>query len=71
MLHETAVAWLRYRLKMSLAPRWWVETPADFSARLRRCCAEINAELKVDDLCEDFPSRIQTLIQKEGGRLKE
>jgi hypothetical protein len=71
MLHETAVAWLRYRLKMSLPPRCWEETPADFSARLRRCCAEVNAELEAGGLRKRFPSRIQTLIEKKGGRLKE
>ena len=30
-----------------------------------------DAELKADDLCKDFPSRIQKLIGKEGDRLKE
>ena len=30
-----------------------------------------DAELKVDDLCKDFPSRIQKLIGKEEDRLKE
>ena len=30
-----------------------------------------DAELKLDDLCKDFPSRIQKLIGKEGDRPKE
>ena len=71
MLHETAVSWLRHRLETTLPTKCWEETPADFGARLRRCCTEINAELEVDDLYKDFPRRIRQLVLKEGGRLKE
>ena len=47
------------------------ETPAAFGARLRQCCAEINAELNVDGLCRDLPRRIQQLVDLEGDRLAE
>ena len=33
--------------------------------------AKLNAELKVEKLCKDFPSRIHKLVLNEGGRLKE
>ena len=71
MLHETAVSWLRLRLEASLPKRSWEETPQAFATRLRRCCAQINAELDVEGLCRAFPKRIQKLKDTKGGRLKE
>ena len=43
--------------------------PLAFATRLRQCCAEVNSSLDVDGLCRDFPSRIQKLVDKKGGRL--
>ena len=40
-------------------------------ARSATTLRQNDAELKADDLCKDFPSRIQKLIGKEGDRLKE
>ncbi len=71
MLHETAVSWLRFRLERSLPKRCWEETPEAFGARLRACCAQVNAELNVDGLCRAFPERIRKLKGRKGGRLKE
>ena len=71
MLHETAVSWLRVRLGRTLPKRCWEETPASFGRRLRECCAQVNAELDVEGLCRDFPSRIEKLKEKKGGRLRE
>ena len=71
MLHETAVSWLRKRLTLTTPANVWEETPAQYAARLRRCCADINSTLDVAGLCRDFPKRIQTLLDKKGGRLKE
>ena len=71
MLHETAVSWLRHRLEKSLPNRCWEETPTEFAARLRRCCAEVNAELDVESLCHDFPIRVRKLLERKGGRLSE
>ena len=58
LLHETAVSWLRNRLTETLPKRCWEETPAAFGARLRLCCADINARLDTEGLCMDFPKRI-------------
>ena len=71
MLHETAVSWLRHRLTQTLPPRCWEETPAAFAARLRQCCADINDNLDVEGLCKAFPGRVQNLVDRRGGRLKE
>ena len=70
MLHETAVGWLRHRLEVTLPKRPWAETDAAYARRLRACCADINAELDVEDLCWAFPKRIAQLHAKAGGRLK-
>ena len=67
--HETAVAWLRQRLAASLPPRCWEETRAAYRARLKRCCDEINASCDVEGLCREFPQRLRTLQEAEGGRL--
>ena len=71
MLHETAVSWLRRRLTESLPTREWEETPEAFGARLRAACADVNATLNVEGLCNDFPKRVQLLIDSKGGRLKQ
>ena len=47
LLHETAVSWLRHRLTETLPAKLWEETPAAFGARLRQCCAAVNADLEV------------------------
>ena len=51
--------------------RPWEETPEAFAGRLRQCCADINAQLDVDGLCRAFPKRIDQLVERQGGRLKE
>ena len=71
MLHETAVSWLRHRLETSLPGRPWEETQEAFGARLRTCCADVNANLDVEGLCRSFRTRVQALVDNQGGRFKE
>lgn len=71
MLHETAVSWMRRRLARTVPAKAWEETPREYAVRLKTCCDEINAELNVEGLCRGFPKRIDKLVQKKGGRLKE
>ena len=71
MLHETAVSWMRHLLTETTPPNAWEETPVQYAARLRRCCAHINSRIDVEGLCRDFPNRIKILLDKKGGRLKE
>ena len=71
MLHEAAVAWLRHRLTETLPKLSWKETPDQFAARLRSCCAGVNEDLDVEGLCRDFPRRVALLHERNGGRLSE
>ena len=69
MLHETAVAWCRYKLARCLPARPWLETPEEYRARLKAAVAEVNATHDVDSLCKELPARVAQLILAEGGRL--
>ena len=68
---HSAVSWLRSRLAKTLPVKPWEETPAAYGARLRRCCAAVNAELDVEGLRRAFPKRVQDLVDSEGDRLKQ
>jgi hypothetical protein len=69
MLHETAVAWMRYRLSVTVPKKPWEETVEAYGARLRTAAAHINAHFDVDGLCRALPRRAAALIKAEGGRL--
>ena len=71
MLHETAVSWLRLRLARSVPSRPWLETRAEYEARLKQCCDDVNLNLKVAGLCRALNSRIDALLRSEGGRLPQ
>jgi hypothetical protein len=71
MLHETAVAWIRWRLTQTTPAQCWLESRAEYEARLKRVIADINANLNVKELCYGLPKRLEKLISVEGGRLKE
>ena len=68
-LHETAVAWCRYKLARCLLARPWLETPEEYRTRLKAAVAEVNATRDVDSLCKELPARVAQLILAEGGRL--
>lgn len=69
MLHETAVAWCRYRLARCVPTRAWLESSAEYARRLKGVVADINRSLDVEQLCRDLPSRVSQLIEAEGARL--
>ena len=71
MLHETAVAWIRYRLGRSVPRKAWEESREAFTARLKEVCEDINENLDVEGLCRDFLARITKLVACTGGRLSE
>ena len=71
MLHETAVAWIRWRLTQTTPAQCWLETRAEYEARLKRVVADINANLDVKGLCYGLPKRLEKIIAADGGRLKE
>ena len=71
MLHETAVPWIRWRLTQTTPDRCWLETRAEYEARLKSVVADINANLDVEGLCYNLPDRLEKLIAADGGRVKE
>ena len=69
MLHETAVAWMRERLKKTLPTRSWAESLDDYGAWLKACAAYINEEHDVAGLCLGLPKRLAELDRRRGDRL--
>ena len=58
-LHETAVAWIRQRLRKSMPKASWEESREDYAARLKQVVEGINNHHDVDALCRSFPTRLQ------------
>ena len=71
MLHETAVAWIRYKLTKNVPPRSWLETPEEYRTRLKGVVAEVNRDYNVENLCRELPTRVEKLRLAEGGRLSK
>ena len=69
MLHETAVAWTRERLKKTLPRRSWSESFDEYGARLKACAAYINGEYDVTGLCLGLPKRLAELDRRRADRL--
>ena len=69
MLHETAVAWIRRKLERTLPARPWEETRSAYEARLKDIVRTINARFDVEGLTHEFPERIDSIIDAEGGRI--
>ena len=69
MLHETSVAWIRRREKVSQLKEPWNETVSQFKGRLQGICQYINAHFEVESLCQAFPKRLQMVIDAEGDRI--
>ena len=59
MLHETAVAWVRYKLARRVPPRPWLETTEQYGGRLKSVVAEVNREHDVESLCRELPDRVE------------
>ena len=72
LLHETAVAWFRKKMRKQrpvCAP--WEETHAQWIARARLVVAHVNANHRVDKLCQQFPQRLQACKDSAGERLRK
>ena len=72
LLHETAVAWFRKRMRTErpeVLP--WEETQDMWVKRARRAVAAINQEYDVAGLCREFPERLQDLVDDGGERLRK
>ena len=70
LLHETAVSWVRRRLRRSkpqVLP--WLETREQWVARLRKVVREVNKDCDAKGLCCEFPARLEDLKARDGDRL--
>ena len=54
LLHETAVSWIHQKLTATMPKKLWLESRAQYAARLRRVVADINRNYAVGDLCQRF-----------------
>ena len=67
LLHETAVAMFRNRLRRErpvVLP--WQETQDQWAARAELVATWLNAQCNLDSLCRKFPSRLQDLLDRGG-----
>ena len=71
MLHETAMAWVRERLKKTVPARPWEETVEAYSSRLKDVAAHINRMHDVEGVCRELPSRVEKLMQRKGDRISK
>ena len=69
MLHETAVAWLTQRLRVTTPAQSWKETAEDFGARSRAAADFVNTHYDVEGLQRELPARLVELRNREGGRI--
>ena len=71
-LHETAVTWIRQRLKRNQPTIPLQESEAQLGARLQAAAEHINAQYDVDGLCKEFPGRMHDLVHvTKGGKLQK
>ena len=71
MLHETIVAWVRNREKLTLPKQPWTETREQFAVRLREICHYTNEHYDVESVCKSFPRRLEMLVEKKGDRINK
>ena len=69
MLHETAVAWLANRLRVTTPAKPWEETAEAFGARLKAATDYVNAHHDVHGLQNELPARLAELALRQGGRI--
>ena len=66
-LHETAVSWIRQRLKRTQPTIPWQESEAQLGKRLKAAAEHINTHHDVDGLCKEFPERMHDLVHVAKG----
>ena len=69
LLHETAMAWMRDRLKKTAPKKPWEETLDAYHSRLKHCAAHCNDKHNIDGLCEEVPWRLEELLKRSGDRI--
>ena len=69
-LHETAVAWMRERMKRSQPVEPWRESEAELGKRLKAAAGYCTSWYDVEGLCKEFPDRMYDLAHvTKGDRL--
>ena len=69
LLHETAVSWVRNKLRRAKPETMpWKETPAQWSRRMMAAVGEANLG-DVDGLCKQFPERLEECVAAGGNKL--
>lgn len=72
LLHETAVAMFRKRMRYDLATvAPWKETPQLWAKRAKASVKIANKEYELAALCNEFPTRLRALVENGGRRLKK
>ena len=71
LLHETAVSWVRNRLR-KLRSRClpWDETSVQWANRMQKAVDHVNETYNADKLCRSFPRRLKLCVASGGDRLK-
>ena len=69
MLHETAMAWVRDRLKKTVPQKPWEESIEAYGSRLKDIALYINRNYNADGLCRQLPNRVAMLMKIEGDRI--
>ena len=66
-LHETAVSWVRQRLRLTLPQEPWNETEEAFEGRLKAAATWVNDHHDVEGLCKQMPRRTNDLVHVTKG----
>ena len=69
MLHETAMAWVRNRLKKTVPKVAWHESVEEYGERLKQVAAYIEGKYNVGGLCRELPDRVAELHKRRGDRI--
>ena len=70
--HETAVSWVRQRLRLTLPQEPWNETEESYEGRLKAAATWVNDHHDVDGLCKEMPNRMHNLVHEtKGARLNK
>ena len=69
MLHETAMAWVRDRLRKTVPRDPCSESVQAYGARLKEVASYINQHYDVGGLCRRLPARVSELLDAEGDRI--
>ena len=69
MLHETAVAWIRFLEEQTRLKEPWNESLIEYASRMKGIALDINKRHDVDNLCRELPQLVEKQIEAEGDRI--